>query len=116
MCPHDETVETHDAVRGVEGRHALAFLANRYGPEGVHFINLQIVFLAVELLDFTAASGIVLATVLRHLSIRELAVTRKPWSGSVLSCPGANLGTMTRREAHSGYRHGDTTGVVATID
>ena len=30
----------------------MAFLANRYGPEGVHSINLQIVLLAVELLDF----------------------------------------------------------------
>ena len=44
LCSHDEAVEAHDAVRGVEGSHALAFFANGYSPEGVHAVHLKVVF------------------------------------------------------------------------
>ena len=56
----------------------------------------------------------VLAHGFRHLFMRALTVTRKPWSGSVFDWPGANLGTMTSLETHIGLGHGSTIGVFCT--
>ena len=40
-----------------------------------------------------------------------MTLTRKPWLGSLLDCPGANFCTMTSLDIHLGLEHFSTTGV-----
>ena len=68
----------------------------------------------VELQISPVARGIVLAQGFRHLFIKAFTVTLKPWSGSVLDCPGANFGTITSRETQRGCGQGSTMGVLFT--
>ncbi len=53
----------------------------------------------------------VLAHGFKHLLIKALTQTLKPWFGSSLACPGASLGTITNLEMHLGLEQGSTTGV-----
>ena len=92
VVPHDETVETHDAVRGVEGRHALTFFAHRYGPEGIHPVDLQIILLAVELFDFVRCKWDGAGNSLEALIHQRIDGDTKAMVGVGFELPGGELG------------------------